>query len=64
MLRGLSVRVVRAKIMLCSFLRLLVLVGFWVVLDCLWVWADVYGLDFGYSTQNRRVAQGELRGKR
>ena len=29
--------------MLCSFSRLLVLMWFWVGLDCSWIWADVYG---------------------
>jgi hypothetical protein len=29
--------------MLCFFSRLLVLVGLWVVLDCLWIWADAHG---------------------
>ena len=29
--------------MLRSFSRLLVLIVFWVGLDCSWIWADVYG---------------------
>jgi hypothetical protein len=46
-LRGLSARVRRGRIMLCFFSCLLVLVGFWVGLECPRIYTDAHGFCLG-----------------